>query len=268
MSFLNTLLIGIVIGSAAIIPGLSGGVLAVIFGVYDKVLYAFSNLFKDFKKNFIYILTIGTGVLLGIVWFSRVMMFLYQKHEAITKFAFIGLIIGGIPYLFKQIRNKVGVKANYKVITITLITSFILWVISTYNPITIVGTNNPILFFISGMVYVSGKIIPGLSSSVLLIMMGMYEYILSFLSNPIAMLQSNIGMMIPFIIGVIFGIILFIKVMSYMLSNYFRTTYSIIIELVMISILAIIPKVSDIITLLVGIILLIFSSVLSYKLLK
>ena len=103
MSFIYLFLIGILIGTAMIIPGVSGSVIAVIFGVYDKSITALTNLFKNFKKNIIYLFILGSGILTGAIWFSNVMMFLYEKHEIITKFSFIGLILGGIPFLIQHV---------------------------------------------------------------------------------------------------------------------------------------------------------------------
>ena len=75
MSFFYLFLIGILIGTAMVVPGVSGGVLAVIFGVYDKMIYSLTNLFKSFKKNFTFLFILGLGILVGVIWFSNVMMF-------------------------------------------------------------------------------------------------------------------------------------------------------------------------------------------------
>ena len=93
MSFFYLFLVGILIGTAMIIPGVSGAVIAVIFGVYDKMIKSLTNLFKDFKNNFMFLFILGLGILMGAIWFSNVLMFLYHKHEVITKFSFIGLIL-------------------------------------------------------------------------------------------------------------------------------------------------------------------------------
>ena len=79
MSFIYLFLIGILIGTAMIIPGVSGAVIAVIFGVYDKLIASLTNLFKDFKKNMLFLSVLGSGILVGAVWFSNIMMFLYEK---------------------------------------------------------------------------------------------------------------------------------------------------------------------------------------------
>ena len=130
MSFIYLFLIGILIGTAMIIPGVSGSVIAVIFGVYDKSITALTNLFKNFKKNIIYLFVLGSGILTGAIWFSNVMMFLYEKHEIITKFSFIGLILGGIPFLINEIKKKKTEKINVKMFLITLLFSLVLWYLS------------------------------------------------------------------------------------------------------------------------------------------
>ena len=112
MSFIYLFLIGILIGTAMIIPGVSGAVIAVIFGVYDKLIASLTNLFKDFKKNMLFLSTLGSGILVGTIWFSNVMMFLYEKCEVATKLSFIGLILGGVPYLIKEIKSKDNVSGR------------------------------------------------------------------------------------------------------------------------------------------------------------
>ena len=106
MSFITLFFIGIIIGSAMIVPGVSGAVIAVIFGLYDKMINSITNLFKDFKNNFLFLSVLGLGILIGAVWFSNVLMFLYNKNEFVTKLSFIGFILGGVPFLVKKRKDQ------------------------------------------------------------------------------------------------------------------------------------------------------------------
>lgn len=274
MSFIYLFLIGILIGTAMIIPGVSGSVIAVIFGVYDKSITALTNLFKNFKKNIIYLFILGSGIFTGAIWFSNVMMFLYEKHEIITKFSFIGLILGGIPFLINEIKKKKTEKINVKMFLITLLFSLVLWYLSENLINLTININNSskilnfFLLFLSGFIYSVGKVIPGISGSFLLILIGMYEFVLSIMANPINAVVTSFDKILPFILGLIFGVIVLIKLMKYLLDKKFGLTYSIIIGFVIGSIPALIPKFSFNLEFITGIIVMIVSFVLSYKLTK
>ena len=273
MSFFYLFFIGILIGTAMIVPGVSGAVIAVIFGVYDKMIESLINLFKDFKKSFIFLFILGLGILIGAVWFSNVLMFLFEKHEVITKFCFIGLILGGVPYLFKEVKNK-DCRINYVSSIITFLLSFTLWILSeNYLSINLSKVNDSVFInilnlFLAGVIYSVGKVVPGISGSFLLIIIGMYEFVLSVMAHPITFGLMNIGRVIPFLIGLVIGIVSLLKLMSFLLKKHFGLVYSIIIGFVIGSIPALIPVIFNMKDLFIGIIIGIASFYLSYKMTK
>ena len=274
MSFIYLFLIGILIGTAMIIPGVSGAVIAVIFGVYDKLIASLTNLFKDFKKNMLFLSVLGSGILVGAVWFSNIMMFLYEKCEVATKLSFIGLILGGVPFLIGEVRKNKEEKINIKILFITLLFSLTLWYFSKNLINLTINFNNSskvinfLLLFLSGFIYSVGKVIPGISSSFLLIIIGMYEFVLSVMANPVNALITSFDKILPFILGLVFGVIVLLKLMNFLLDKKFGLTYSIIIGFVIGSIPALIPKFSFNLEFITGIIVMIVSFVLSYKLTK
>lgn len=273
MSFIYLFLVGVLAGSAMITPGVSGAVVTVILGVYDKMINALTNLFKDFKKNFSFLAILGTGILIGAVWFSNVIMFLYERHEVITKFAFIGLILGGVPFLFKEVKAK-NKKINYVAMTITFILSLTLWIFSkTFFSLdldsdTSSGIMNFINLFLAGIIYSIGKVIPGISGSFLLIVIGMYEYVLSVMAHPITVGFAQVNKLIPFIIGLVTGVIVLLKLINHLLEKHYGLTYSVIIGFVIGSIPAIIPNLDMSLSLIIGMFIMIFSFILSFKLTK
>lgn len=269
MSFLYLFLVGIVIGTAMIIPGVSGGVLAVIFGVYDKMIYHITNLYKDFKKSIIFLSIIGIGIIIGAILFGKIMIYLYTYYESITKYCFIGLILGSVPYLINEVNKKDNMKINYILVFSALIISFALFILSK-NIFNVNLNNNLNIFnlFLSGFIYSIGKIIPGVSSSFLLIMIGMYEFVLNIIANPFDLGLSGLLNILPFIIGLIIGIIVLIKLMDYLLKNKYETTYSIIIGFVIGSLPALFPSYNGVFELVKGMIIIIVSFYLSYKLSK
>jgi len=131
MSFLINLLRGIVIGTGFIIPGVSGGALAVIMGIYDNIFYSIKNL-KN-KDNFIFLLTVSIGIVIGIIGFGNILLLLLDYREVPTKYVFIGFILGGIPSLIKNVKEKNKDKFKLTPFLIAIIISIILYVLETTN---------------------------------------------------------------------------------------------------------------------------------------
>ena len=266
MSFLYLFLIGILIGSASVVPSVSGSVIAVIFGIYEKAIESFNNLFKDFKKNFAFLFVVGMGVLIGAIWFSNVILFLYEKNEVMTKFSFIGLILGGVPYLFKEVKEKKE-NINYLALIITFILSLIIFIISKFT-ISNNASYSFINLLLAGFIYSIGKVVPGISGSFLLMTIGLYNFSLSVISHPITYGLYNIDKVLPFLIGLAIGVIILIKITNYLLNKHFGFTYSIIIGFVLGSIISLLPYPFYMNNLLSCIVVMILSFLLSYYLLK
>ena len=94
--------IGILLGSGAILPGISSGVLCVILGIYDKLINSIFGLFKNFRKNFLYLLPIALGGFIGVFIVSNILKYLFNTYPLQTNFCFIGLILGSLPLLAKK----------------------------------------------------------------------------------------------------------------------------------------------------------------------
>lgn len=249
-----------------VVPGVSGAVIAVIFGLYDKGINALVNIFKDFKNNFTFLFIVGIGILVGAIWFSNILLFLYNKNEFITKLSFMGFILGGVPYLFKEVKNK-GKKINYVVLIISLFISLIMFLVSR-NILS--GKINYSFgnLFLGGIIYSIGKVVPGISGSFLMIIIGMYNFVLQIIAHPITYGLMNIEKVIPFMLGLVIGILVLINIMKKLLDKHFGIVYSIIIGLVIGSLPALIPAYISFHILIIGIIVMIFSFLLSYLLLK
>ncbi len=127
MKFLASFCKGILIGSGAILPGISSGVLCVIFGIYEKLIDSVLNIFKDFKKNFLFLLPLILGGIVGIVLVGKLLSFLFNTYPMPTKFCFIGLILGCIPILCKQANSQKGFRLHY---LLYLIAAFLFGILS------------------------------------------------------------------------------------------------------------------------------------------
>ncbi|MDO4267567.1 MAG: DUF368 domain-containing protein, partial [Eubacteriales bacterium] len=107
MAFITDIIKGMFIGIANVIPGVSGGTIALSMGIYDKLIGAVSSLLKDTKKSIITLLPILAGCALGIIGFSYLIEYLLREHTYVTCMAFVGLILGGLPVLIRQLKAKV-----------------------------------------------------------------------------------------------------------------------------------------------------------------
>lgn len=247
MTFLKRIIAGMLIGGGMILPGVSGAVLAVILGIYEPLIDSISNFFKDIKKHSFFLIPVALGVIIGIFPFGKILFFAFENYPAEAKYTFIGLILGGLPALFGEIKEKGDKKLNVSVFIITFIISLSLFVLGKgtididFSTKIDSGLITSVLLFITGFVFIAGKIIPGISSSFMLMLIGMYPFFLNILNNPLGLSNNEYFQIIPFILGITIGALILIKIMQRLIKRYFSTTYSAIIGFVIGSIAAIYP---------------------------
>ena len=121
---MKTLLKGIIVGIGGIAPGLSGSVLLVILGLYQKALNAISTLFKNFKKNIAFLIPLIIGFGIGVLIFSKVVDFFLNNFEMQTRFTFLGLVLGTIPLFFKEVKRNGFSKKYYIFIVVAACVAF------------------------------------------------------------------------------------------------------------------------------------------------
>ena len=180
---MNILLLikGIIIGIAKIIPGLSGALIMLSLNLYDKAIDAITNFFTNFKKNLIFLTNLGLGVIIGIVLFSKIINYYIINYYLYTTSLFIGLIIGGIPSIIKKTPKSI---TNISIIITSFILIILLTVSNLDNTYTVKNNNiDLIIFFISGLLEAIGTIIPGISSTALLMLLGVYNIYIKSISN-------------------------------------------------------------------------------------
>ena len=220
------LLKGIIIGIGKIIPGVSGSMLAISMGIYQKMIDSINNFFTDFKNNFLFLFKIGLGVLISIVFFSKIILTCLNNYYIVTIFFFIGLIIGS----FKDISKEIKKKNNFLII-ITLIVTILLGMINVNNEVNI--TNRFILFIyfvIVGFIDALTMVIPGISGTATLMMLGAYNKLMETFSNLLNfnIFLDNFRIMLPFCFGLVIGIILTVKLINFLFKFYKDNTYSVI----------------------------------------
>lgn len=291
MEFILDAVKGIFMGIANIIPGVSGGTMAVSLGIYDKFISSISGLTKNFKKSFMALLPIVLGMGVGILGFSFIIEYLLRAHTLVTCLAFIGLIFGGLPVLLKAMKKKMR-EADSKLGIGNAAAFIILFAVAVGLPMIGVGEETStvltanaasmiILFFV-GIIAAATMVIPGVSGSLVLMILGYYYGIINTIKDLInSLLQFNMNailndvlVLFPFGIGVLVGIVGVAKLIEYLFNRHSVMTYSAIFGLIIASPIAIFyntglyKELSSIsaINWVVGIVLCLVCGIITYKL--
>ncbi len=231
---------GVLIGAGAILPGISSGVICVIFGVYEDLLDCALHFFKNIKKNTKFLLPFLIGGFIGIFLFGNLLNYIFYKFPLQTKSIFIGLILGSIPSLLKKIHSEV--KIQYKYLPFFFI-SLLIGIGGVFLEknlhITYNLENISFLYLcICGFCMSVGVIVPGVSSTVILMLLGIYPIYLSSISS------IYLPILIPLALGLIIGSLFFMKITRFLLSNYTLPTYYSIIGFSVGSIFILFPAIT------------------------
>lgn len=220
---------GIAGGIGAVVPGISGAVILVIFNIYEECINAIYELvhFKNTKKNILFLLPVMTGILLSMVVFGRVIRFLLSNFPLPASAAFFGFILGTVPYIFKEADKK----GFYKRYRISFFAAFffgtVLTIVDAKSTFEQLAEINSIQKILMGILMAAGDIVPGVSGTVLLTMSGMYDIYL----NALADVQA--AFFIPVLPGYILGAVFLIFVMRSLLKSFYGFTYYAIIGFVL-----------------------------------
>lgn len=223
---------GIIVGMGGIAPGLSGSVLLVIFGLYQKTINAMGTLFKSFKKNLLFLVPLFTGFGIGVLIFSKIVDYLLSNFEMYTRFAFLGLIIGTVPLFYKEVKKEGFSKKYYIFIGAAVAVGV---VFSFFSDGLFPKITDPNLFqsVILGVAVAASSIIPGVDSAVILSTLGLYEIYVSSIAN------LDMPVLIPAAFGLVIGALVISFVVNKIIKRFYTASFSIIFGLF----LTIIPSV-------------------------
>lgn len=260
MKFLVELIKGMFVGIANVIPGVSGGTMAVSFGIYDKIISSVTNLFKDFKKSIKTLFPIAIGVAIGVVAFTLIIPYLLETQPFCTSAAFTGLIVGGIPMIIKSLKDGWH-KDTKKSIPVNIFIFILLFAISLIMPFLNGDAESGILLtadistmvkvFFLGIIAAATMVIPGVSGSLVLMILGYYFGIITAVKNFLTGLKDfDFGVMLdnglvlaPFAIGCILGIFFISKLIEWLFNHYSSATFCGILGLIVTSPISIFYKV-------------------------
>ncbi len=266
---------GMIIGVANIIPGVSGGTLMITLGLYEEVINTISHFFRNFKKNLKFIIPLGIGMVLSILLLSKVISVCLEKYPFPTTLFFVGLIIGGIPLLWNKSKAAKGKWSNWLVFIITFGIVLTFAFLKSGDSIIDLNSLTPfgyIMLFIIGMISAATMVIPGISGSFVLMLLGYYEPIVNTIKDltNFSNLSHNILILAPFGIGIVVGIVLVAKLIEYLLKKYPIKTYYGVLGFVLASLVAIIKPIVGVsvnaIEIIVSIALVVIGGVIAYKL--
>ncbi len=271
----NVLLVikGFFVGIANIIPGVSGGTLAITLGIYEELIEAISHFFGKIKSNIKFLIPIGIGAFTAIVISSRIIEISLEKYTLPTILFFTGLILGGMPMLFGKIKKNI--KPSYALIFLATFALVIgVMFLKTGNDVVLVDLNAWGYFklFLVGVIAAATMIIPGISGSFMLMVMGYYEPIINVINEFTSFnnLWNNFWILMPFGIGVLLGIIVIAKIIEFLFQKFEVPTYFGIIGFVLASLIGIFTSAGNLVFtptfIIVGIILMVLGFVIAYKL--
>ncbi|AYW50990.1 DUF368 domain-containing protein [Tetragenococcus halophilus] len=224
---------GMFIGSGFILPGVSGGALAAIFGIYERIIGFLAHITRNFKENVLFFLPVGLGGLTGIFILSFAVSFLLGSYASIILWFFVGCIVGTVPALW----NEAGKKGRSKREIIILAISFIVAMIFLWKGASLFTEvpQNIWTWMLAGFLIALGVIVPGLSPSNFLIYMGMYKAMADGFKN------LDLSVIIPIGIGGIITVLSLSKVIDYIFSKAYPQLFHFIMGVVFASTIMIIP---------------------------
>ncbi len=245
MKWFLDVLRGMVIGLANVIPGVSGGTMMVSMGIYDKLIWSINHLFREFKKCVIILLPYAVGMVAAILLGAVGLKAAFASFPLPTNTLFIGLILGSLPFILKEMKGeKIGWQG---ILVFVLFFALVvgLKIVEKENSTEIrLSVLEVIKLFLLGTIASSTMVIPGVSGSMMLKTLGYYEPIVTgaipallkgVTSGNWSMVGHNIGILLPFGLGIVFGIFAIAKLIEFLMRKWKGRTYCAILGMVVAS---------------------------------
>lgn len=228
---------GMAIMVSTLVPGVSGGTMAIVLGIYDDLIHAVGSFFEDWKKHSKLLIQLGAGAIIGLLLFSNLIETALNHYPIVMRFLFIGIILGGIPILYKRAISIEKNKSDFIYLIIGLVIALFMSqdTSSVTTMASVGGVKGFIFLFIAGIIIAIALILPGISGSYVLLIFGLYDTVLNAINT------VNISLLVPLLLGAIVGTLATTKAIEKLLQKYPGKTYMMILGFVMGSILPIYP---------------------------
>ena len=253
LNWILDVLRGAVMGIANIIPGVSGGTMAVSMGIYDRMIYAVNNIVKKFKESLKTLLPIVIGMLIGLFAFAALIGHLLGTDSSTiplsrlpTNFAFIGLILGGLPAIYKRVNiKKAGVPGL--ILFIVFFAIVVVLPLLTAPEARKVDHSFPVMLLMVGLgaIASAAMVIPGISGSMIIMLLGYYDSVINAMNELRAGDFSAAAILIPYLLGLLIGIVFIAKLMNFLLKTHTAMTFAAIFGLVIGSPVALLVQNTD-----------------------
>lgn len=274
---------GFIMGIANIIPGVSGGTLAIILGIYEDFIGALSHFFKNFKKNIKFIIPVALGILASIASMSNVIDYSLNHYPLATALFFIGLVLGGIPLLLNKVKGKKDSKVSSNIIAFTITFSIVIFmavaklIFSTnfsisFAHLSILGF---VLLFLVGILAAGTMVIPGVSGSLVLMLIGYYEPVIKTIKSLVHFenVSHNLIVILIFGLGIVVGIVGIARLFEYLFKKHETITYYGVLGFIFASVIAIpistftsVTMTFKLLELVIGVALMLIGTIIAYKL--
>lgn len=242
----KTILKGMVIGIANIIPGVSGGTMAVSMGIYDKLIHTVTHIRKEFKEGLRFLIPILIGAAIGLVGLSFIIEIMFHKIPIQTNLLFIGLIVGGLPVITEKVKGKT-ISAS-QIIAAVFFFALVVGLAAIGEregsaAVIDTGVLSLVKLFFIGVIAAATMVIPGVSGSMILMILGYYNSIITVINDFIRSvihldmpgIMDGVVILLPFGIGVLLGIVLIAKGIDFIFQRYPLHAYWAIIGLIVAS---------------------------------
>lgn len=251
MNFILDMLKGALIGIANVIPGVSGGTMAVSMGIYNKLISSVSHLFSQFKKSIRTLLPILIGCVIGIVCFTYAIKYLLTNQPLPTCLTFLGLILGGVPVLIREMKTGIRKSRRRRLTAMNVLAFLVMFLLAAALPFlkestdtltTLTATpGTMIVLFFMGIIAAATMVIPGVSGSMILMILGYYYGVINSITGFMDALKAGnwnallgeAAILIPFGIGCVLGIFLIAKLIEYLFERHTVSTYAAILGLIL-----------------------------------
>ena len=218
---LITIFQGLWIGGTMTVPGVSGGSMAMILGIYDKLIFSINSFLKRPKENIVFLLKVAVGAGIGIILFSRVILLLLSQYSFPTRYFFIGAVVGGLPMILREAKVK---RLSLPVILYPLAGILLVLLIAMLPSGLFTANLNQgigaiLLQILAGVIVAVALVLPGISGSQMLLMLGLYEQVIQAVSS------FDLVALIPFGIGGVAGTLLSARLIEKAIRSYPQATY-------------------------------------------
>ncbi len=248
---LKSILKGMVMGIANVIPGVSGGTMAVSMGIYDKLIHSVTHLVSEFKKSMKFLIPVGIGMVLGIILLSQLIGLMFEHFPIQTNLLFIGLILGGLPAIYGKVKGqsiRVPHIVSFLVFFVIVVGMAAIGEVDKAGSVLTFNLTNCIILILVGIIAAATMVIPGVSGSMVLMLLGYYNSIIDTINNVVnSLVAMNIDgiiqgilVLVPFGIGVVIGIFAIAKLVEIIFNKFPLMAYWAIIGLIVASPFAIV----------------------------